>query len=71
VTKEAHLTFPITTDPCAQVFIPTVGVTYTPSHHVDILAALGPMPSAEEWKAKVRGASSFAYTTHTTHTQTQ
>lgn len=35
-----------------QVFIPTVGVTYTPSHHVDILAALGPMPSAEEWKAK-------------------
>ncbi len=36
-----------------QVFVPTVPVAaYTPTHHVDILCSLGPMPSAEEWEAK-------------------
>lgn len=35
-----------------QVFIPTVPIAYTPSHHVDILCTLGPMPSAEDWERK-------------------
>ena len=35
-----------------QVFIPTVPVEYTVSHHVDILCSLGPMPSEEVWKEK-------------------
>lgn len=37
----------------SQVFIPSVPVAaYAPTHHVDILCALGPMPSAAEWEAK-------------------
>eukprot|EP00448_Togula_jolla_P025064 CAMPEP_0170578490 /NCGR_PEP_ID=MMETSP0224-20130122/5481_1 /TAXON_ID=285029 /ORGANISM="Togula jolla, Strain CCCM 725" /LENGTH=515 /DNA_ID=CAMNT_0010901457 /DNA_START=1 /DNA_END=1544 /DNA_ORIENTATION=+ len=32
-----------------QIFIPSVGMEYKPQHHVDIICALGPMPSAEEW----------------------
>jgi hypothetical protein len=35
-----------------QVFIPTVPVAYTVTHHVDILCSLGPMLSEEEWKEK-------------------
>ena len=35
-----------------QVFIPTVPVEYTPSHHVDILCSLGPTPSEQEWQEK-------------------
>jgi hypothetical protein len=35
-----------------QVFIPSVNPLYTPEHHADILCTLGPMPGAEEWKAK-------------------
>ncbi len=35
-----------------QVFIPTVQIDYVPTNHVDILCSLGPMISAEEWKAK-------------------
>jgi hypothetical protein len=35
-----------------QVFIPTAPVTYTVTHHVDILCSLGPMMTAEEWKEK-------------------
>ncbi|RMD74230.1 MAG: hypothetical protein D6820_17105 [Lentisphaerae bacterium] len=35
-----------------QVFIPSAPVIYQPTHHVDILAALAQMPSAEEWKAR-------------------
>jgi hypothetical protein len=35
-----------------QVFIPTVPVEYSVSHHVDILCSLGPMPSEEVWIAK-------------------
>jgi len=35
-----------------QVFIPTVPVEYTVTHHVDILCSLGPMLSAEEWHDK-------------------
>jgi hypothetical protein len=35
-----------------QVFIPTVPVEYSVSHHVDILCSLGPMPSEEVWAAK-------------------
>ena len=35
-----------------QLFVPTVPIKYTPAFHVDILAKLGPMPSAEDWKAK-------------------
>ena len=35
-----------------QVFIPTVPVEYSVSHHVDILCSLGPMPSEEEWLDK-------------------
>ena len=32
--------------------IPAVPVEYKPSFHVDLLCLLGPMPTAEEWKAK-------------------
>mmetsp|Transcript_37506 Transcript_37506/g.120314 ORF Transcript_37506/g.120314 Transcript_37506/m.120314 type:complete len:510 (+) Transcript_37506:1454-2983(+) len=32
-----------------QIFVPTVAFTYEPTAHADILCALGPMPSAEEW----------------------
>jgi len=32
-----------------QIFIPSVGAGYEARHHVDIVCALGPMPSAEEW----------------------
>jgi hypothetical protein len=35
-----------------QVFIPTVPVAYSATHHVDILCSLGPMLSEEEWKEK-------------------
>ncbi|KAJ1382445.1 hypothetical protein B484DRAFT_411462, partial [Ochromonadaceae sp. CCMP2298] len=35
-----------------QVFIPTAPVTYTVTHHVDILCSLGPMPSEAEWREK-------------------
>ena len=35
-----------------QVFIPTVGVEYTSTHHADILCCLGPMMDEEEWMAK-------------------
>jgi hypothetical protein len=35
-----------------QIFIPAVSVEYKPSFHVDLLCLLGPMPTAEEWKAK-------------------
>ena len=35
------------------MFIPTVPVgAYAPTHHVDILCSLGPMPSAQEWEEK-------------------
>lgn len=34
-----------------QVFIPTVPTSYKPSHHVDILCKLGPMPDANTWAA--------------------
>jgi hypothetical protein len=35
-----------------QVFIPTVPVDYTVTHHVDILCSLGPMLSEADWKEK-------------------
>ena len=35
-----------------QIFVPSVPAEYSPLHHADILCALGPMPSAEEWKAQ-------------------
>jgi hypothetical protein len=35
-----------------QVFIPSAGVKYEAKHHIDILAALAPMPSEKEWKEK-------------------
>jgi hypothetical protein len=37
-----------------QVFVPSTveGVDSTPTHHADILAALGPMPSEEEWQER-------------------
>jgi hypothetical protein len=35
-----------------QVFLPTVPIHYTVTHHVDILCSLGPMPSEEDWKEK-------------------
>ncbi|EQC29329.1 hypothetical protein SDRG_12998 [Saprolegnia diclina VS20] len=35
-----------------QVFIPSAAVHYTPVHHIDILATLAPMPSAQEWHDK-------------------
>jgi hypothetical protein len=34
-----------------QVFVPSATAVYVPNAHVDILATLGPMPSAEEWAA--------------------
>ncbi|RLN13980.1 hypothetical protein BBJ28_00023799, partial [Nothophytophthora sp. Chile5] len=35
-----------------QVFIPSVDVKYQAKHHIDILAALAPMPSEQEWQEK-------------------
>jgi len=35
-----------------QVFIPSASVKYTANHHIDILAALAPMPTEEEWTEK-------------------
>lgn len=35
-----------------QVFIPSVEVEYTSTHHADILCRLGPMMDETEWKAK-------------------
>lgn len=35
-----------------QIFIPTVPIQYTVTHHIDILCSLGPMPSEIEWKEK-------------------
>jgi hypothetical protein len=35
-----------------QIFIPTVPVEYTVTHHVDILCSLGPMLSEADWKEK-------------------
>ena len=35
-----------------QVFVPSAGHNPSGSHHADILAQLGPMPSKEEWAAK-------------------
>ncbi|ETI47434.1 hypothetical protein F441_08340 [Phytophthora nicotianae CJ01A1] len=35
-----------------QVFIPSAEVNYEAKHHIDILAALAPMPSEKEWKEK-------------------
>jgi hypothetical protein len=49
------------------VFIPTVPVTYTPTHHVDILCSLGPMPSAEEWERK--GMDKYGLIAVNTHQQ--
>lgn len=38
--------------PLHQVFIPSVPVEYTSTHHADILCRLGPMKDEAEWKAK-------------------
>jgi hypothetical protein len=35
-----------------QVFIPSAEVKYRANHHIDILAALAPMPSEQEWQEK-------------------
>ncbi|CEG37714.1 protein [Plasmopara halstedii] len=35
-----------------QVFIPSAEVKYNANHHIDILAALAPMPTEKEWKEK-------------------
>lgn len=35
-----------------QVFIPSAEVKYQAKHHIDILAALAPMPTEKEWKEK-------------------
>lgn len=35
-----------------QVFIPSADVKYEAKHHIDILAALAPMPSEKEWEEK-------------------
>ena len=35
-----------------QVFIPSVDVSYTPLHHVDILCQLGEMPDHAEWEKR-------------------
>ncbi|EKX34779.1 hypothetical protein GUITHDRAFT_119090 [Guillardia theta CCMP2712] len=35
-----------------QVFVPSAGILPSGSHHADILASLGPMPSEEEWTQK-------------------
>ena len=34
------------------MFIPSVGVEYTSTHHADILCGLGPMMDEAEWMAK-------------------
>lgn len=34
------------------MFIPSVEVEYTSTHHADILCRLGPMMDETEWKAK-------------------
>lgn len=34
------------------MFIPSVEVEYTSTHHADILCRLGPMIDEEEWTAK-------------------
>jgi len=35
-----------------QIFVPTVDVKYTVTHHADILCSLGPMMSEAEWQEK-------------------
>ena len=35
-----------------QVFIPTAEVSYTITHHIDILCSLGPMLSEKDWREK-------------------
>lgn len=35
-----------------QVFVPTASIEYQASFHADIVVALGPLPSAEEWKER-------------------
>jgi hypothetical protein len=35
-----------------QVFIPSREAHYTPTHAVDILARIGPMPTAEQWRER-------------------
>ena len=35
-----------------QVFIPTVPIEYSVTHHIDILCSLGPMPTEQDWKEK-------------------
>ncbi|TMW56942.1 hypothetical protein Poli38472_002867 [Pythium oligandrum] len=35
-----------------QVFIPSASVKYEAKHHIDILAALAPMPTEQEWTEK-------------------
>jgi hypothetical protein len=35
-----------------QIFVPSVSVPYTPTHHADILCKLGPMVDEAEWAAK-------------------
>ncbi|KAF1328762.1 hypothetical protein FI667_g6619, partial [Globisporangium splendens] len=35
-----------------RVFVPSVDVKYNAKHHIDILAALAPMPMEDEWKEK-------------------
>jgi len=35
-----------------QVFIPSALTSYTPKHHADILAQMGPMPSQQQWEEK-------------------
>lgn len=35
-----------------QVFIPSASVKYNANHHIDILAALAPMPTEQEWTEK-------------------
>jgi len=35
-----------------QIFVPTVSVEYTPTHHIDILCKLGPMVDEKEWSEK-------------------
>ena len=46
------LLLPSPIKPIKQVFVPSVPATYDPTHHADILAALGPMPSEAEWQEK-------------------
>ena len=35
-----------------QIFVPAAGHVASGNHHADILAEMGPMPSAEEWRAR-------------------